>query len=453
MLKEEAKDDAEDKKEKKKETKKQKKDIKEVKEEEEKQEIFTSEVINAKLKEIVDQRAKRASQVESQIFDLKNLLSHCKDLELNLQILNLLILFEVENSKDAITIVMSRALWLSIFDHISRVISLYSPSLPLPADLDNTRKAIIASLSLRIDRLANELTKAFKVLDPKSSDYALRLSDNISLSKLVNKAINFYEKIADTSNLVRLYIISIYNVHYIHDDLLAEMRKHSKETSKDTFFAVENSEEVVQKLSDIVFKEGDTREQIFTALLVSYHHALHGRYEKAKNLLLQANFSTFSNDLVLQVYLNRCIVQLGLSAFYNGHIKDAFKSLNEIVSSHRLKELLAQTFSISKERSTAQERDDRKRSVPYHMHLNTDIIETVYFICAMLIDTPKMAINPQDPDKYTTSRYFKKLMDFHERQASSGLTEGFREYIIAAAQKLRKGYWKEAYEILASLDS
>ena len=87
------------------------------------------------------------------------------------------------------------------------------------------------------------------------------------------------------------------------------------------------------------------------------------------------------------------------------------------------------------------------------MHLNTDIIETVYFICAMLIDTPKMAINPQDPDKYTTSRYFKKLMDFHERQASSGLTEGFREYIIAAAQKLRKGYWKEAYEILASLDS
>ena len=452
VIKEGTKDDGEEKKEKKKTDRRQKKEVKEVKEKE-KEELFTTEVISAKLQEIIEQRSKRVSNTDNQIQDLKNLLSHCKDVELALKILNLLLLFEVENSKDAITVVMSRPLWLSIYNHINQIVEIYTPKFPLPSDLDDTRKAIIASLAMRVERLSNELTKAFKYLDAKSSDYSQRLADNISLSRLNTKVTRFYQNIKDSKNLVKLAFLSIYQVHYIHDDLLSVLKNKSNDTTKEVFYSIENTESTLDSLMKLIFKHGEAREKVFAALMVSYHHALHSRYEKAKSLFLQANTATFTSDLAIQVFTNRLIVQIGLSAFYNGNIEAAFKTLNEIVSTHRLKELLAQTISINKDKSTIQERDERKRAIPYHMHMNTDVIETVYFICAMIIDIPKMAMNPQDPEKHTVSKYFKKLMDFHERQASSGLTEGFREFIIAAAQKLRRGYWKEAYDTLAALDT
>ena len=454
MLKEEdIKDDAEEeKKDKKRERPKRGKEVKEVKEKE-KEEQYTTEVITAKLQEIIEQRAKRTSNMDLQIQELKGLLSHCKDVELSLKLLNLLVLFQVENSKDTITVVMSRPLWLCLHDHIHQIVSLYAPKLPLPADLDDTRRAIIASLAMRVERLSNELTKSFKICDAKTPEYTHRLQDNRLLSKLVHKVTAFYRNIQDSKNLAKLAVLSIYQIHYIHDDLLAELRNRSKDSETDVFYAVQDSEKAIEAWSQLVYKEGEAREKLFTALMVSYHHALHGRFEAAKALFLKANTASHAGDLGLQVYTNRAVIQIGLSAFYNGNVREAFRSLNDIVSTHRLKELLAQTISANKDKTTSQERDERKRAVPYHMYMNTEVIETVYFICAMIIDIPKMAMNPQDPDKHTSSKYFKKLMDFHERQASSGLTEGFREYIIAAAQKLRRGYWKEAYEVLASLDT
>lgn len=440
------------KKEKKKLERKLKKETKELKEKV-REELFTTDVISAKFQEIVEQRSKRASETEVQIYELINLLGHCKDVELSLKILNLLVLFEVENSKDTVTVVMSRTLWLNMYSHIEQITSLYSPSLPLPAEIDETRKAIISSLGMRVERLSNELVKAFKALDAKSVDYALRLVDNIALSRLIYKVTRFYENIKDQKNLAKLALLSIYQIHYIHDDLLREIREKSKDLSEDAFYAIQDSEKALNSWAEIIYAEGEGKEKVLAALLVTYHHALHGRYEKAKNLFLKANTASQSSDLSLQVFTNRAIIQIGLSAFYNGNIFGAFRSLNEIVSSHRLKELLAQAISANKDKSTSQEREERKRAIPYHMHINTEVVETVYFICAMLIDIPKMAISPQDPDKFTLSKYFKKLMDFHERQASSGLTEGFREYIIAAAQKLRRGYWKEAYEVLSKLDA
>lgn len=451
-IKEGAKDDTEDKKEKKRPERKIKKEVKEVKEEE-KQELFTFEVISSKLKEIVELRTKRILNTETQIQDLRILLTHCKDVELSLQILNLLILFQIENSKDAITVVMPRFIWLSIYNNISKILELYAPKAPLSEDLDSTKKAIIASTAMRIDRLSNELTKAFKTSDPKSAEYNLRLADNIALSKLIHRAYIFYENINDNQNLVKLAVLKIYQIHYIHDDLLAAMRSQTPKLSKDVFYYEENTEQLIESLVELINKEGEPREVVFANLMAGFHHALHGRYEKASELLEKANSNSAQNDIIIQVYSNRLLIQIGLSEFYNGKTESSFKTLNEIVSTHRLKDILAQSLTISKEKITSQERDERRRSIPYHMHINTDVIETVYFICAMLIDIPKMALNPQDPDKFTISKYFKKLMEFHERQASSGLTEGFREFIIAAADKLRKGYWREAYDVLDNLEA
>jgi translation initiation factor 3 subunit C len=419
-------------------------DVKEVK-----KEVFTTESISAKIKEIQEKRVKKVTNSELFIPELKTLLTHCKDSELTLQILNLLVLIEFETAKDTISVIMPRETWLSIVDYMHQILTIYIPKYPVPEDLDETRRSIILSMSLRVERLSSELTKAFKSLDTKSVQYSQRLLDNIQLSKLIKHAYSFLESIKDSQKLSKLAELSIYQIHYIHDDILQEMREKSKNHSSDLFYSVTDSQKYVNDMAEIVFNHGEPTQKIITALMVSFHHALHGRYEQAKQLFLQANTSTCQSDLAVQVFTNRVVVQIGLAAFYNGKVAEAFNSLNEIVSTHRLKELLAQTLSANKDKSTIHE--DRKRAIPYHMHINTDVVETVYFICAMILDVPKMVMNPEDPDKFTLSKYFKKLLSFHERQASSGLTESFREFIIMATQKLRRGYWKEAFDILENL--
>ena len=64
------------------------------------------------------------------------------------------------------------------------------------------------------------------------------------------------------------------------------------------------------------------------------------------------------NKTLLQILHNRTMVQLGLCAFRNGYIQHAHTTLNEIQSSQKSKELLAQGLSTQRmsERNLDQEK-------------------------------------------------------------------------------------------------
>ena len=161
------------------------------------------------------------------------------------------------------------------------------------------------------------------------------------------------------------------------------------------------------------------------------------------------------------------MVQLGLCAFRQGLIHDAWNCLQEIHATTRVKELLAQGIvnmrnqvcldlcltgaililhvcihvsivslfllvrlharhivisshpsppalllrvSYTRQESTPEQIViQRRRQTPFHMHINIDMMECVYFACSMLIEIPAMA-QPENPKR----RYANHTRTFNE---------------------------------------
>lgn len=127
------------------------------------------------------------------------------------------------------------------------------------------------------------------------------------------------------------------------------------------------------------------------------------------------------------------MAHLGLCAFRHANIKDAHNCLVDLMMTGKMKELLAQgllptvctfiVFFIDKrfflhlyklqrtavksltkflvstlilfqrqnDRTKEQEKVEKQRQMPFHMHINLELLECVYMVSAMLIEIPYMA--------------------------------------------------------------
>ena len=168
---------------------------------------------------------------------------------------------------------------------------------------------------------------------------------------------------------------------------------------------------------------------------------------------LQENIGNF--DIHTQILYNRALVQVGLCAFRAGLVYDAQVSLQEICGSGRQKELLAQGVMIQRysQVSPEQERLERQRQLPFHMHVNLELLECVYLTCSMLLEIPLLAQTGSSPDvkKRIISKTYRRMLDYHERQMFTGPPENTRDHIMQASKALAAGEWKRATEFIHSI--
>ncbi|VDK72947.1 unnamed protein product [Gongylonema pulchrum] len=81
--------------------------------------------------------------------------------------------------------------------------------------------------------------------------------------------------------------------------------------------------------------------------------------------------------------------------------------MSEIQNTQRAKELLAQGMAMrQQERTAEQEKLERARQIPYHMHINVELMECVYLICSMLLEIPHMASQEYELRRRLLSRSF-----------------------------------------------
>ena len=61
-----------------------------------------------------------------------------------------------------------------------------------------------------------------------------------------------------------------------------------------------------------------------------------------------------------------------------------------------------------------QEKQERRRQMPYHMHISLDVVESAHYICAMLLEVPNMAQNPFDTNRNVISKSFRRQLEQYE---------------------------------------
>lgn len=181
-----------------------------------------------------------------------------------------------------------------------------------------------------------------------------------------------------------------------------------------------------------------------------YFLALHNNYYKARDMMLMSHLQETipQFDVQSQILYNRTLVQVGLCAFRKGLVYESQNTLQEICGSGRPKELLAQGVMMQRynQVSPEQERLEKQRQLPFHMHINLELLECVYLTCSMLLEIPLLAQTGSSPDlkKRIISKTYRRMLEYHERQIFTGPPENTRDHVMQASKALAAGEWKKS---------
>lgn len=215
--------------------------------------------------------------------------------------------------------------------------------------------------------------------------------------------------------------------------------------------------ELVNVISNYLFANSEGYHRARAMLCHIYFLALHDDYYKSRDMMLMSHLQdTISSfNVATQILYNRTLVQVGLCAFRKGLVYDAQNTLQEICGSGRQKELLAQGVMIQRysQVSPEQERLERQRQLPFHMHINLELLECVYLTCSMLLEIPLLAQIGSSPDikKRVISKTYRRMLEYHERQIFTGPPENTRDHVMQASKALAAGEWKKATDFIHAI--
>lgn len=246
-----------------------------------------------------------------------------------------------------------------------------------------------------VERLDDEFTKFLKESDPHSNDYVDRLKDEVKVTNIIEQVLNYVSSVGSDTEICRVYLRKIDHIYYKFDPSVLKKKKGEPIDKELT------SVDEMEKLSRFIYAKDQTDRLRTRAILCHiYHHALHDNWFQARDLLLMSHLqeNIHHSDPATQILYNRTMANLGLCAFRQGNVKDAHQCLVDLMMTSKPKELLAQGLLPQRqhERSAEQEKVEKQRLMPFHMHINLELLECVYLVSAMLLEIPYMAAHEFD---------------------------------------------------------
>ncbi|RDW67194.1 translation initiation factor eIF3 core subunit c [Aspergillus mulundensis] len=329
---------------------------------------------------------------------------------------------------------------------------------------------IPGSIVSYVERLDDELTRSLQHIDPHTAEYIERLSDekqlyaNLVRTQIYVEALTRMEKTDQRQDsLNRVVMRRLEHVYFKPSQvvtILEEGTEKALPSELETSITTRGNTDaltLVQTLCNYLFKNSDGILRARAMLAQIYFLALHDQYYRARDLMLMSHLSeSIANfDVSSQILFNRTLVQIGLCAFRAGLIYEAQNTLSEICGSGRQKELLAQGIILQRFSTVSpeQERLERQRQLPFHMHINLELLECIYLTSSMFLEVPLMAQTSSSPEmkRRVISKTFRRMLDYNERQVFTGPAENTRDGVIMSAKFLAAGDWKKAAEMLNSI--
>ncbi|KAG0330427.1 Translation initiation factor 3 subunit c [Podila humilis] len=315
---------------------------------------------------------------------------------------------------------------------------------------------IQGSIVAFVDRLDDEFTKSLQNIDPHTTDYIDRLKDEVGLYTVIVRSNSYFVRLGQTDAISRTTMRRLEHLYFKPDIVILAVEKSLSTLPAGIATPTQDSQELVHELCVYLYKNGASLLRTRAMLCHIYHHALHNRFFVARDMLLMSHLqeTIHQADVTTQILHNRAMVQLGLCAFRAGMIKEAQGCLQDISGTGRVKELLAQGLQLRNNAiSPEQEKLDRQRQLPFHMHINLELLECVYLTCSMLLEIPNMAAAGLSTDtrKRVISKPFRRMLDYNSRQVFAGPPENTRDHIMGAAKALASGEWQQSVELIHAI--
>ncbi|KAF6221811.1 hypothetical protein HO133_001779 [Letharia lupina] len=447
---------------------------------------YTPESILKHLRSIVESRGKKNTDRTEQIRIMEKLLEVADTPYRTIRVLLTVIATRFDLTTGSTATFMSQENWKSAEHEFGKLLETLEANRNLvvvenaeewdddekpPHPAPGEKLKIPGSVVSVVERLDDELTRSLQHIDPHTAEYIERLQDEQALYTDILRALLYVENLKrdekleqsdDAANRVvmrRLEHVYFKPAQVVH--ILEENAWKAIPSQLDSSITPRANDadidSLVQTLSTYLFKHSADIIRARAYLCQVYYFALHDHYYKARDMLLMSHLQeTIANfPINTQILFNRTLVQVGLCAFRADLVYESQNTLQEICGSGRQKELLAQGVMIQRysQVTPEQERLERQRQLPFHMHINLELLECVYLTCSMLLEIPLLAQTGSSPDvkKRIISKTYRRLLEFHERQIFTGPPENTRDHVMQASRALAAGEWKKSAELINSI--
>ena len=333
-----------------------------------------------------------------------------------------------------------------------------------------------------LERLDDEWFKSLQVIDPHTEDYINRLKDEPVILAVAQKVSNYFAKAGEPSIVSKIALRQIEHFYFktqaVYNAMrgLVEMKKKEAlaapapepaaeseakpEEEEDApvqlpsdFTMEEDVFKLMKELVHYIYKNADERTKARAMLCDIYHKSIHNDFYTARDLLLMSHLqdTVQSMDIATQLLFNRTMAQIGLCAFRKGLIPDAHHCLSELYASGRIREILAQGVAMRyHDRTAEQEKLEKRRQLPFHMHINLELLEVVNLISAMLLETIHL-VNINTETRRRVSKSFWRLVDHYDKLTFMGPPENVRDHVMTATYALSQGDWKKCATVISAL--